>query len=181
VGCRPLKWPMASAAHAWVASGSWLLCHCSLTGQPAPYHSPLSLHHTCHHCRTEAASFRVSAGVRGRRSVPSVLLVQLPSEEDAKEGGAPPAVMHLYRAGGDCMGEGRLGIAHSTCLLACQLAPLAAAGPSRPLGRRSGPLEHTCGGASDGTPAARASRLRGGWASSSACRRAGWGGSPSRR
>lgn len=44
----------------------------------------------------EVASFRVAAAIRGRRSVPCVLLVQLPAEEEAKDS---PAIMHLHRAG----------------------------------------------------------------------------------
>ena len=60
---------------------------------------PLLFSHPCPPGSKEAASFRIAAAVRGKRTVPCVLVIEPPTEEDA--GGAPATTTrHLYRAGG---------------------------------------------------------------------------------
>lgn len=53
-------------------------------------------------CSKEVSSWRIAAAVRGKRSVPCVLVIVLPEEgeEGRASGGQQPAAMHLYRAGG---------------------------------------------------------------------------------
>lgn len=50
----------------------------------------------------------MAAAIRGRRSVPCVLVVELPAADDAQEG-ASLATMHMYRAGGKLMSSAECG------------------------------------------------------------------------
>mgnify|MGYP001810832741 CR=1 FL=1 len=46
-------------------------------------------------------SFRIAAAARGKRTVPCVLTIVLPSiDADDKAASKAPSTMHLYRAGG---------------------------------------------------------------------------------